>query len=170
MWRNCNKLILLSVRWNLYDLKKVPECLLLKTQRTASPRAPPAQPYSSMATPACPERAVRVVTYEQVRGFIEDKSALIVDVRNPEELREGAIPTSVNVPLGELEHALRDLTDEQFRARYGRAKPRPTDKLVFSCRLGGRAAQATQTAAALGYCNVFNYKGSWTEWAERSRK
>ena len=44
------------------------------------------------------------VTYEEVVKALEDSSAVVIDVRQPEELeRDGAIPGALHIPLGDLE-------------------------------------------------------------------
>ncbi len=46
----------------------------------------------------------RDVTTEQLVDILDTKSAVVVDVRRPEELtRHGAIPGAINIPLGDLE-------------------------------------------------------------------
>ena len=58
-------------------------------------RLPTARSYSSQ---------VEDVSYSQLLHILEDKSAVVVDVRNPQELLDyGAIPGAINIPLGDLE-------------------------------------------------------------------
>ena len=58
-------------------------------------RLPTARSYSSQ---------VPDVSYDQLVHILEDKSAVVVDVRNPQELLDyGAIPGAINIPLGDLE-------------------------------------------------------------------
>ena len=42
------------------------------------------------------------VNYDQLVEILKNKKALVIDVRNPEELKDGAIPGAVNIPLKEL--------------------------------------------------------------------
>ena len=45
-----------------------------------------------------------IVTYEEVVKALEDSSAVVIDVRQPEELeRDGVIPGALHIPLGDLE-------------------------------------------------------------------
>ena len=47
------------------------------------------------------------VTYEEVVEALEDSTALVIDVRQPEELeKDGVIPGALNIPLGDLEVGL----------------------------------------------------------------
>lgn len=44
------------------------------------------------------------VDYIQLVDILKNKTATVIDVRNPEELTDyGAIPGAVNIPLGDLE-------------------------------------------------------------------
>ena len=44
------------------------------------------------------------VTYEEVVKVLEESSAVVIDVRQPEELeRDGVIPGALHIPLGDLE-------------------------------------------------------------------
>lgn len=43
--------------------------------------------------------AVNFVTFEEVKALKDDKSVLLIDVREPSELKEtGVIPGSINIP------------------------------------------------------------------------
>lgn len=59
-----------------------------------------------------------------------------------------------------VERALQ-LPADEFKAKYGRDKPTPETEVIFSCKLGGRAQTATNTALGLGFTKyVFlNYYG-----------
>lgn len=66
--------------------------------------------------------------------------------------------------VGTLEETLK-LSDEEFKTRFDRDKPSNETEIIFSCKLGGRAAKAAEVAIALGFENSKVFKGSWTEWA-----
>uniref|UniRef100_A0A182NH53 Rhodanese domain-containing protein n=1 Tax=Anopheles dirus TaxID=7168 RepID=A0A182NH53_9DIPT len=69
----------------------------------------------------------------------------------------------------QLEEGLK-LADEEFKAKFGREKPGTGMEVIFHCKMGGRAQKATDLATSLGFTNARNYKGSWTEWAEKQGK
>lgn len=66
--------------------------------------------------------------------------------------------------VGTLEETLK-LPEDEFKERFGRDKPTEQTEIYFSCKLGGRATKAAETAIALGFENSKIFKGSWTEWA-----
>ncbi|XP_050096885.1 rhodanese domain-containing protein CG4456 isoform X3 [Anopheles aquasalis] len=111
-----------------------------------------------------------IATYEEVLDLPNHPEKLLIDVRNPDELAEtGKIPTSINIPLPQLEEGMK-LAESEFKARYGREKPANDTEIIFHCKMGGRAQKATDLATSLGYTNARNYKGSWTEWAAKQQE
>ena len=119
---------------------------------------------------------------DQVREWVEGESVALVDVRSPGEFagdliappgyeqegaqRAGHIPTAVSVPWAS---AVRDdgtfKTAEELRALYG-GKGLTEDRPVTAyCRIGERSAHTWFVLRELlGYDDVRNYDGSWTEW------
>ncbi|XP_070502401.1 rhodanese domain-containing protein CG4456-like [Chironomus tepperi] len=59
------------------------------------------------------------------------------------------------------------LDSRKFNELYDREKPSLDDEIIFSCLLGGRAQKGATIAVDLGYKNVKNYRGSWTEYATK---
>ncbi|TSN21195.1 Thiosulfate sulfurtransferase/rhodanese-like domain-containing protein 3 [Bagarius yarrelli] len=91
------------------------------------------------------------VTYEQVKKLLVSGSAVVIDVREPWELREyGSMPGSINVPLGQVKTALQ-LKPEEFMEKYGGEMPSVGEHLVFSCLAGVRSQKALDEARTLGY-------------------
>lgn len=68
------------------------------------------------------------------------------------------------ITVGTLEETLK-LPDDEFKERFGRDKPASDGEIIFSCKLGGRAAKAAEVAQTLGFENSKVFQGSWTEWA-----
>lgn len=84
----------------------------------------------------------------QARKDVEEKGAVIIDVRNISELEEeGFIPGSLHIPLSEVEQTLYDYV------------PNPSTELIFYCKAGSRAQSALEIALSLGYSNVYNLGG-----------
>lgn len=80
--------------------------------------------------------------------------AVLLDVREAEEVAAGRIAGSTHIPLGQL--AARAL-------ELDRARP-----VITVCRSGGRSSQAAQFLAAQGY-DVANLAGGMTAWAADGR-
>ena len=105
----------------------------------------------------------------------------LVDVRSPDEFtgkviappgmtetaqRGGHIPTAVNVPWSKAvneDGTFRSI--EELRQLYTSAGVRPDRETVAYCRIGERSSHTWFVLKyLLGYNNVRNYDGSWTEW------
>jgi thiosulfate/3-mercaptopyruvate sulfurtransferase len=130
-----------------------------------------------------PHRAFR----DEVLRFVESKGQL-VDVRSPEEyagtrmhmpdypnegaLRGGHIPGAKSVPWARAANE-----DGTFKSRaeleqlYGaEVGLKPEDDVVVYCRIGERSSHTWFALThLLGFDNVRNYDGSWTEWGNSVR-
>jgi rhodanese-related sulfurtransferase len=84
------------------------------------------------------------------------------DVREPHEY-ETHIPTALNMPISSQPDAL-FLPSEEFQDRFGFAKPAAEMEVIFYCKSGVRSSAAAQLARQVGYKNVGEYRGSWTDW------
>ena len=89
-----------------------------------------------------------------VEEFRNIPGALLLDVRTPEEFREGRIPGSRNLPLQELDRAPSVIEHENV-------------PLYLYCRSGNRSARAAAILRGMGYTNVKDlgginaYRGEW---------
>ncbi|TMW44623.1 hypothetical protein DOY81_010300 [Sarcophaga bullata] len=112
---------------------------------------------------------IPIVTYEEIKQLSKYPKKLLIDVREPNELQEtGKIPSSINIPLGQVAEELSANMDKGvFKAKYGRDKPDGNTEIIFHCKIGRRSQNAAELAKSLGYKNSKNYLGSWTEWAEK---
>lgn len=117
------------------------------------------------------QEGIPTVTYEYVKTLKNENNVLLIDVREPLELKEsGTLPGSINIPLSQVENALKSTSPEEFLKTYERPKPAQNFALVFSCRSGKRSTTAAQTAIKLGYTNVQNYTGGWLNWEEKTKQ
>uniref|UniRef100_A0A3Q4GRI5 Thiosulfate sulfurtransferase like domain containing 3 n=1 Tax=Neolamprologus brichardi TaxID=32507 RepID=A0A3Q4GRI5_NEOBR len=113
--------------------------------------------------------ASTVVSYEQLKELLVGRKAVVIDVREPWELREyGFIPGSINVPLAQVNTALQ-LGPEDFKEKYGGELPHQTDNVVFTCLAGIRSKTALNTAITLGYKDVRHYSGGWQDWVKHEQ-
>jgi len=131
-------------------------------------------------TPGKPDMSLRAFLPE-VREAMERESASLVDVRSPQEFtgeilappglpetcqRGGHIPGATNVPWAK---ACNDdgtfKTVEELRQLYAGAGVAPDKPVIAYCRIGERSSHTWFVLKyLLGYKDVKNYDGSWTEW------
>lgn len=107
----------------------------------------------------------------------------LIDVRSPGEfsgelthmadypqegaLRGGHIPGAASIPWGQAVAANGTFksADELKELYEGRAGLKPGDDVIAYCRIGERSSHTWFVLTyLLGYTNVRNYDGSWTEW------
>ena len=81
-----------------------------------------------------------------VQEFKNAADAVLLDVRSPQEYREGHIPGSQNVPLQQLDK-VEEVTENKDTVLY-----------VY-CRSGARSRQAVSLLKHMGYTNVHNIGG-----------
>jgi len=109
-----------------------------------------------------------IVSYEEVVKALADSSAVVIDVRQAEELeRDGTIPGALHIPLADLETALA-FRPKKFE-RIFKVSIDESTPLVFSCLAGIRSRKAQRIASMLGFTNTGNFEGGWMEWAEKTK-
>ncbi|XP_075704023.1 thiosulfate:glutathione sulfurtransferase-like [Rhinoderma darwinii] len=108
-----------------------------------------------------------IVSYQDLKKLISHGTPQILDVRTPEEVSGGKIPSAVNIPVTDIEDALK-MDPDAFKQKYTVEKPKLDDKnLVFHCQMGRRGQRATEIAHSLGYKHAQNYLGGYKEWSEK---
>src|SRR5437879_1628139 len=79
---------------------------------------------------------------------------VLIDVRDPDEYRDGFIEPATNISRGFLEF------------RIGGAAAEPTTPIVLYCQSGLRSMLAAKVLRDLGYENVTNLQGGFQKWAQ----
>jgi len=95
------------------------------------------------------------VTTEEAQSRLD--GSLVLDVREPEEYEQGAIPGSVHIPRGHLESQVE-----------GKVPDREGPVLVI-CASGFRSAFAAKTLQDLGYKSVASVAGGFNRWKDEGR-
>jgi thiosulfate/3-mercaptopyruvate sulfurtransferase len=123
-------------------------------------------------------RALRDDVLDKVR----DGNASLVDVRSPEEYRgeklapdhlpqeqaqvPGHIPGAANIPWAKAANDDGSFKSaDELKSLYEEAGITPDDEVIAYCRIGERSSHTWFALhELLGYPNVKNYDGSWTEY------
>ncbi len=75
---------------------------------------------------------------------------IVLDVREPDEYREGHVPGATLIPLGELTRRVNEL---------------PRDREIFCiCHSGSRSSSATRHLLSVGY-QAINLRGGMISWS-----
>ncbi len=93
----------------------------------------------------------------EAESRIDAGGVLVLDVREPEEYDEGALPGVLHIPRGHLEAQIE-----------GRALDRDQAIVVY-CAGGVRSAFAARTLQELGYTNVLSMAGGFGKWKDEGR-
>jgi thiosulfate/3-mercaptopyruvate sulfurtransferase len=158
-----------------------------KAENRSLTRDKPAYPKTKYPVP--PERHDA-----EIRAFYEDTLAFsqarrpLIDVRSPREytgevthmpeypqegvLRGGHVPGARSVPwkIAANDDGTFKSYEELRRIYTENLSLKPNDKIIAYCRIGERSSHTWFVLTyLLGYKNVRNYDGSWTEWGNRVR-
>ena len=98
------------------------------------------------------EEIEEISTIEAHERLESSDPPLFVDVREPDEWEEGHIPGALHVTRGRLESRIEGLVPD---------KSRP---LAVYCSVGSRSAFAAKVLGEMGYADVVNVAGGFTDW------
>ena len=89
-----------------------------------------------------------------VRRLKSDTPPVVIDVRDPDEYRDGHVEAATNISRGFLEF------------RIGGAVSEPSTPVVLYCQTGLRSMLAAKALKDLGYQNVVNLQGGYQKWVQ----
>ncbi len=92
-----------------------------------------------------PQEAVMLFNHED---------ALVLDVREDSEFRDGRIPKAKHIPLRQLKDRLEDLEKYKDKA------------IVAVCRTGSRSSHACSLLRRAGFARVHNLAGGMVAWEQ----
>ncbi|MCX6536618.1 MAG: molybdopterin-synthase adenylyltransferase MoeB [Actinobacteria bacterium] len=88
---------------------------------------------------------------------IEAGQVVVLDVREPDEYEQGALPNVVHIARGHLEAQIETkIVDKSV-------------EVIVYCAGGVRSAFAAKTLQELGYTNVFSMAGGYGKWKDEGR-
>src|SRR3982751_6913411 len=100
---------------------------------------------------------IREVDTATAAEAIARPGTVVLDVREPDEYEQGALPGAVHIPRGHLESKV----ESQIADR--------STSLVIHCASGVRSAFAAKTLQDLGYTDVVSMVGGFNKWKDEGR-
>jgi molybdopterin/thiamine biosynthesis adenylyltransferase/rhodanese-related sulfurtransferase len=101
--------------------------------------------------------AVREVEPAEAEEELGMDNAVVLDVREPDEYEQGALPGAVHIPRGTLETSVEGKI------------PDKSSHVVIYCAGGTRSAFAAKTLQELGYSDVASVVGGFNRWKDEGR-
>ena len=84
--------------------------------------------------------------------LMNHQDAVVLDVREESELKDGMILNSIHIPLGSVESRINEIADYKDRT------------VLVNCRSGHRSNSACVKLRKHGFANVYNLKGGIMAW------
>ena len=100
---------------------------------------------------------IREIDTAEMEAAAERPGTVLLDVREPDEYDQGAVPGAIHIPRGHLE---------------SQVESKVTDKsapVVIYCAGGTRSAFAAETLGLLGYADVVSVAGGFNKWKNEGR-
>jgi molybdopterin/thiamine biosynthesis adenylyltransferase/rhodanese-related sulfurtransferase len=101
---------------------------------------------------------IREIDTEQADALRQAPGAVVLDVREPDEFEQGAIPGALHIPRGTLESSIESRIPDKGAT------------VIIHCASGVRSAFAAKTLAELGYTDVASMAGGFNKWKDESRE
>lgn len=119
-------------------------CFIYKTNKTNKTTTS----NSTATTNGAKTNEIRHVSMNDIVKIMEEnKDYVIVDVRTPDEYKEGHIPNAINIPNETINETV-----------YNKLKDKNQLILIY-CRSGSRSRQAAYKMQKLGYTNLVDFGG-----------
>ena len=91
---------------------------------------------------------------ELAKRLSAGEKVVVIDVRDPDEFRDGHLEAATNVSRGFLEF------------RVGSVVSDPSTPVVLYCQTGLRSMLAAKALKDLGYTSVVNLQGGYQKWVQ----
>jgi len=100
-------------------------------------------------------KEIKAVDIDEARRMLDKPGTVLIDVREPDEWRQGHIPQAIGISRGFLE------------LRVEEKVPDHKTPIIVQCASGTRSLLASRSLRELGYENVYNLTGGFNSWKDR---
>ncbi len=101
-----------------------------------------------------PTTKVEITPLELKKRRELGQSLVVLDIREPHELKISVLPDILHIPMGELTDRIEELETKK------------TEEIVVVCRAGNRSSVIAEFLRESGYDRVYNLTGGMNLWAD----
>lgn len=88
------------------------------------------------------------IDYQNIKTILKnDKEAILIDVRSPQEYKEGHLEGSINIPLYILERNEKEIENKK------------NNTIILYCQSGNRSKKAMEILKQNGYNSLYQLEG-----------
>jgi rhodanese-related sulfurtransferase len=95
---------------------------------------------------------IKIISPEEMQTLLELDDVQIVDVRTPEEYKDGFIVNSQNIDFNSP-------TFDEDITKLDKTKP-----VILYCKSGGRSAKCSEKLKDAGFVKIYDLDGGITQW------
>ncbi|WP_298761612.1 rhodanese-like domain-containing protein [uncultured Psychroserpens sp.] len=99
-----------------------------------------------------PQSEIKMISAEEMQSRLELEDIQLVDVRTPEEYKEGFIEQSQNIDF-------RSPTFDEDIAKLDKTKP-----VIVYCKSGGRSSRCSKELKEKGFVKIYDLEGGFEKW------
>ena len=101
---------------------------------------------------------LKSINATELPQLINHENAVVVDVSDSAEYRNGHIPGAINIPVGEIADSTAKL--EKYK--------KSNTPLVLACRSGMRSRKAASALRKAEFANLYNLNGGLASWQKEN--
>ncbi len=101
-----------------------------------------------------PTTKVEITPLELKKRLDQGERLIVLDIREPHELKISVLPDILHIPMGELTDRIEEL------------EPKKAEEIVVVCRAGNRSSVIAEFLTESGFERVYNLTGGMNLWAE----
>ena len=100
--------------------------------------------------------APKVVSLEAAREAIDKSSAIVIDIREPNEHATGVAKGAKLIPMSQLSQRIKEVPQS------------PDQPVLLICNTQNRSSRVAEQLRAAGYSNISYVNGGMSQWATRN--
>ena len=96
---------------------------------------------------------IQIIDIQTLKTTVIGKDVQLVDVRSEKEYNQGHIDDAININIADQETFKKEIQ------KLDKTKP-----IYIYCHAGVRSRRAGKIMTALGFTNIYDFKGGWSAW------